>query len=180
MHLNPLRELHRTTEFFKEQSILLNPNNKEKTREGYCGSQWEPRQRQRMNVNSGHSSGNPGDKTHLPLLCLEPKKKKEKRVGRIVSPNPPKNNSRHSACLTCMRPWVCKSLASRRRKWESGKYSPICQKTQTYRFRKAMRSLSNRETQETPSRHTITKLLKHRDKGGDRKQQERHIAAPKG
>lgn len=30
MHLNPLRGLHRTTEFFKEQSRLLNPNNKEK------------------------------------------------------------------------------------------------------------------------------------------------------
>lgn len=31
MHLNPLRGLHRTIEFFKEQSRLLNPNNKEKT-----------------------------------------------------------------------------------------------------------------------------------------------------
>lgn len=121
----------------------------------------------------------PGHKTPLPPLCLEPKKKKRKREGRIVSPSPPRNNSRNSACLTRMRSWVCKSLTSRRRKRESGEHSPICQKTRTHRFRKAERSLSNRETQETPSRHTITKLLQCRAKGGDRKQQEGHFAAPK-
>lgn len=31
VRLNPLRERHGTTEFSKEQSRLLNPNNKEKT-----------------------------------------------------------------------------------------------------------------------------------------------------
>lgn len=115
-----------------------------------------------------------------PSFVSGAQEEKGKEGGGIVSPNPARNNSRNSACLTCMRSWVCKSLTSRRRKRESGEYSPIRQKTQTYRFRKAARSLSNRETHETPSCHTIARLLKRRDKGGDRKQQEKHITAPTG